>query len=88
MRENGNRLHRSELRLRGAIMHPARIGILDYLATDRGGVSAEELAAALDLTVSQVRYHLKVLGCANLIAQVDEEWAHRAGGGFYVAAVT
>lgn len=69
-------------------MHPKRIGILDYLAADRDGVGEEELAAALDLTVSQVRYHLKVMGYANLIAQVDEEWAHRAGGRFYVAAVT
>jgi predicted ArsR family transcriptional regulator len=69
-------------------MHPARIGILDYIATDRDGVGEDELAAALDLTVPQVKYHLQVLSRAHLISQVDEEWARRAGGGFYVAAVT
>ncbi len=69
-------------------MHPARIGILDYLATNEDAVGEDELAAALDLTVPQVKYHLGELAHVDLISQVDEEWARRAGGRFYVAAVT
>jgi Helix-turn-helix domain len=87
MGENDNQPHRSELRLRGALMHPARIGILDYLATNEDAVGEDELAAALDLTGPQVKYHLGELDHVDLISQVDDEWARKAAGRFYVAAV-
>lgn len=87
MEANGNQLHRSGLRLRAALLHPRRLAILDYLGADRVGIGEDELAAALDLTVAQVRYHLKVLAQAHLVSAVDEDWTRRAGGRFYVSAV-
>lgn len=87
MQGNSNQPHRIDLRLRGALMHPMRIGILDYLIGDREGIGKEELAAALDLNVPQVEYHLKVLHDADLIADAEDERARGAGERFYVAAV-
>ncbi len=59
--------------LHRALAHRRRREILGYLMQKRGaeGTDEVELADSLGLTVVGVKYHLEVLGDADLIAQVD-----------------
>jgi predicted ArsR family transcriptional regulator len=59
--------------------------MLGYLMQKKGmGTDEAELVKALDLSASQVRYHLLVLSSADLIAHVDD-WKQGTAGR-YVAA--
>lgn len=88
MQDESNRPPQIEPRLKQALSHPMRIEILGYLMQSRDGMgtSERELAAALDLTVSQAEYHLTVLHNAGLIVRVKDQPQQGEGGRSYVAA--
>ena len=59
--------------LRRALSHPKRLAMLGYLMQRRdSGTDGAELADALDLSLAKVRYHLRVLCEADLIAHVED----------------
>jgi DNA-binding transcriptional ArsR family regulator len=72
---------------RRALAHPMRTEILAYLMRERGGEGTDEveLADSLGLTIAGVKYHLGVLGDAELIVHVDHM---QAAGKRYIAAAS
>jgi DNA-binding transcriptional ArsR family regulator len=69
-----------------ALAHPKRIEILGYLMRKGGadGTDGSELVDSLDLARAKVRYHLAVLGHADLISHTDDRDPSPAGR--YIAA--
>lgn len=57
--------------LEQAVGHSGRQEILDFLAGKETGIDEAELAGTLGLNPSLVRYHLRVLQSANLVAPVE-----------------
>ena len=58
--------------LKQAVGHPGRRKILGYLAGKKAGIDKVELAEALGLNPSLVKYHLRVLQSADLVAPVED----------------
>ena len=58
--------------LKQAIGHPGRQEILGYLEEKKTGIDEVELAEALGLNPPLVRYHLRVLHSADLVAPVED----------------
>ena len=56
--------------LKQAVGHPGRQEILGYLAGNKTGIDEVELAEALGLNPPLVKYHLRVLQSADLVAPV------------------
>ncbi len=73
MQDQSNRPRQIDPRLKGAVLHPKRLEILDYLIRKRNGVSELELGKALGLQLRQAEYHLWVLHDADLVAYVKDE---------------
>lgn len=71
--------------LKRAVRHPKRLELLGYLAGKKSGTEEKELAEVLGLTPPLVKYHLKVLRSADLVARV-EEFARGAADRYIVAA--
>ena len=71
--------------IRRALAHPKRTEILGYLmqSEDGEGTDEGELANSLGLAMAGVRYHLKVLHDADLIAHPDDQ--RQGTGKRYVA---
>lgn len=61
--------------IRRALAHPKRTEILCYLIQHGDGEGAEEteLADSLGLALAGVKYHLRVLQDADLIAHADDQ---------------
>jgi DNA-binding transcriptional ArsR family regulator len=66
--------------LERALSHPKRVEILDYLTRKEDGRGARrtELARILGLSAANVKYHLRVLDDAGLIARVESRGQGRA----------
>jgi ArsR family transcriptional regulator len=65
--EPGHRL----ARLCKALGHPARVAIVRFLKTRRGGATCGEIVAQLPLAQSTVSQHLRVLGAAGLVSAAE-----------------
>jgi len=64
--------------LKRAVRHPRRLQILGFLAGSEAGRDESDLAEALGEPPARLRYHLKVLQSADLVAHVgDGEGAER-----------
>jgi DNA-binding transcriptional ArsR family regulator len=73
--------------LQRALSHPKRLAMLGYLMQKQGeGTDEIELADALDLSLAKVKYHLRVLYEADLIAHAEERESATAER--YVAAAS
>lgn len=73
--------------LQRALSHPRRLAMLGYLMQKRSeGTEEAELADALDLAPAKVRYHLKVLCEADLIAHTEDR--EPATAARYIAAAS
>lgn len=71
--------------LQRALSHPKRVALLGYLTRKRSKATDEtELAEALDLSLAKVKYHLRVLCEADLIAHAEDRESTAAER--YVAA--
>lgn len=71
MQEQDNRSNQKDTALQRAIRHPKRLKILGLLAEEKSGVEEDELAEALDLPLPGMRYHLKILQSADLVAHIE-----------------
>jgi len=71
-----------EVALRRAFSHPKRLEVFSYLTRKKGCTEAG-LAGAHDLTLACVRYHLRVLQSADLVAHVED--ADHGTAGRYIA---
>ena len=80
MQDESNRPDPTGLLLEQALSHPKRVEILDYLTRkgNRTGTRRTELARVLGLSAAEVKYHLKVLDGADLIARVEGREQRRA----------
>jgi DNA-binding transcriptional ArsR family regulator len=58
--------------LKRAIRHPKRLEILGFLAGSETGCDESALAKALGEPPARLRYHLKVLQSADLVAHVGD----------------
>jgi DNA-binding transcriptional ArsR family regulator len=58
--------------LKQAVSHPKRLEMLGYLAGEKTGIDEVELTEALDLNPPLVKYHLRVLQSADLVAPVED----------------
>jgi predicted ArsR family transcriptional regulator len=57
--------------LKRAVSHPRRLEMLDLLAKKETGIDQVELAEALGLNPSLVKYHLRILCSADMVAHVE-----------------
>jgi DNA-binding transcriptional ArsR family regulator len=58
--------------LKQAVRHPTRLAVLGFVAGRKTGVNEDELSSALDVPRVRVKYHLKVLQSAGLVANVAD----------------
>ncbi len=68
MHDQSKQSSHDEPALRQAVRHPKRLQILGYLTEKRAGVDESGLADALGSSHLLVRYHLKILQSAGLVA--------------------
>lgn len=73
MTNPSRRPEKEEQALRRAVRHPKRLEMLGYLTGEGTGIDEVELAEALGLNLSLVKYHLKILQSAGLVVSVDRE---------------
>jgi len=80
MQDESNRIRQIDPLLKRALSHPKRVEILDYLTRKGDGVRTRrtELARVLGLSAVEVKYHLRVLDDADLIARVKGRGQGRA----------
>lgn len=76
--------------LERALSHPKRVEILDYLTRKGDGARTRrtELARLLGLSDAKVKYHLRVLDDAGLIARVEGRGQGRAHRSYKAPAST
>jgi predicted ArsR family transcriptional regulator len=87
LNEENQQLPRMDPLLQRALSHPKRLAMLGYLTQKRSeGTEEVELADALELSPAKVRYHLKVLCEADLIAHAEDR--EPAAAARYIAAAS
>lgn len=87
MPDDNNQSHQiDDARLKGAVLHPRRLEILNLLSRKPDGTRELELVKALGLPLPQVEYHLKVLEDADLIANLEGGGKRGKAGRSYVTA--
>ncbi|HXR31517.1 MAG TPA: helix-turn-helix domain-containing protein [Solirubrobacterales bacterium] len=82
---NGNKQPPEDTALKRAVCHPKRLELLGYLVGNKTGMEEVELVEALGLAPPLVKYHLRVLQSADLVAHVEDSEPGATGG--YVVAV-
>lgn len=82
---NGSKQPPNDTALKQAVRHPKRLELLGYLAGNKTGMEEVELAEVLGLTPPLVKYHLRVLQSADLVAHLEDSEPGRTNR--YVVAI-